>query len=124
MAKQKFHEERSEEELEVELTDQEMTNCSMLMANRLREIEKVEEEKKAAVDHFNDRIKRKRGEVAELKDWVRNRSRPRMVKTRIVFDDDAMVVTVWREDTGEKVRSRDWTYNERQRLLPLEDQGK
>lgn len=116
---------RKAEEIRCELSEAEIQERAHAMARAHEQIALLEEQKKASAADFREQIKEKRRELQHLVREVRERAVDREVLCETRADLGAGVMETYRLDTGDLVRSRPLTWEERQgRLFPVdEDDG-
>ena len=105
-----------------QLTDQERREYGIQLATTLGDMENVEAEKKKEMDHFKDRLCGLQARADELSRKVRDGKEWRGVDCVIRYsqpDDDHKQVI--RLDTGEVVRTALMTQEDRQLVMPLDD---
>lgn len=106
--------------LPVKLTDEERMQCADALANALQGITDAKQKKKRIVKDLDSEIAQAEQEAVDLRDAVATGREYREVIVHRVFDYEKATVTEHRTDTGEVLRSRAMTDEERQAKL-LED---
>lgn len=106
--------------LEREMTDQERLDIGMEMADALKRVQYLEEEKKDYDLQMKAQIERSYETATTLGDSLRNGKRDGDVSVSIVKNWHDGTYTVTRTDTQEILERRAMTYEERQQVLPME----
>jgi hypothetical protein len=115
------HRERRSETLRCELSEAELAQRSQDSARLVQQIDQLHEQKRAASADFREQIKAKQGELRDLAREIRERSADRDVLCESRRDVRHGVMETFRLDTGELIRSRPLTPEERQgRLFDLD----
>ena len=107
--------------LPVKSNDAEFALDSKMLARTLREIDALEEEKKASNTRFKTEIDAKYAEVTKLRTVVETRMEDRLVECREEPDFGRSVVLIIRMDTGETVDTRPIEQADRQTELSVVD---
>ena len=120
MSKQKLHYIQEEGyEYTYKFTERELAEFGQTMADACKEADKLELEKKAAVENFTDRIKSKRLEINDAARKYRNKQETRHERCFKYADYDTGEI-VWKsKDTKEERGRRPMTAEELQMPLPL-----
>lgn len=114
----------TKETLMCQLTDQERREYGIQLATTLGDMENVEAEKKKEMDHFKDRLGGLQARADELSRKVRDGKEWRSVDCVIRYSQpDKEHKQVVRLDTGEVVRTALMSQEDRQLVMPLEDDG-
>lgn len=103
--------------LPVKLTDQERMQCADALANALQSANDAKMKKKSIVKNLDREIAEIEQEAVELRDAVATGREYREVIVHRVYDYEKAIVTETRTDTGEVLRSRAMTDEERQATL-------
>lgn len=109
------------ERLRVALTEKERASYARELSGQLETLERTEEEKKANAAHYTDEIKAVRFRMSTLSQCVNTGYDYRDVEVYQLADFESFAMVDVRADTGEEVRRRPMTEEERQRPLPMED---
>jgi len=117
MTKRKTKKQEGTELLKVVLTKPEKVDLSEEMAKASVAIEDLEAQKKAAAAHYDGEIKSAKAIVSVNARKIRDGFQMQPVKIETVHDWTDKSVTTTRLDTGEIIRSREMTANERQMTL-------
>lgn len=104
------------------LTDEEVLKFAGELANANKEVDNAIDEKKFLMQQANAKVKRAEAHRDEITAIVASRTEWREVTVHKVFDYENGKVTETRIDTGEVIRSRDMSDDERQASL-LEDEN-
>jgi hypothetical protein len=107
--------------LPVKLSDEEILAESSIAARRLAEREQLLEERATAIAGFKERIQAIDAEVRERMRHVREGAIEQEVRVEDTMDWNANSVVRVRLDTGEVVRSRSMTPEERQGRFRFDD---
>lgn len=110
--------------LEREMTDQERLEIGMEMADALKRVQCLEEEKKDYGLQMKAQIERSYETATTLGDSLRKGKREGDVNVSIVKNWHDGTYTVTRTDTQEILERRAMTYEERQQVLPMETETK
>ena len=102
------------EALRCALTADEVRQKGETLASKLRELDRVETERKDAADTFRREEKRVEHEVRDLTHDISTREESRMVLCYEIPDFEANMVSIIRNDTGEAHKSRPMRAEERQ----------
>lgn len=113
-------EQRRSEELRCELSDAEVQQRGQDAARLLMQIDQLDEEKRAAAADYKEQIKAKETELRKLGREIRERAEHRDVPCVTRPNAAAGVMETIRLDTGELVRSRPLTHEERQARFPFD----
>ena len=108
--------------LPVKLTDEEKMQCADALANALQSITDAKNKKKRIVKDLDSEIAQAEQEATDLRDAVATGREYREVIVHRVYDYEKAIVTEHRTDTGEVLRSRAMTDEERQQKL-LDDES-
>jgi hypothetical protein len=103
--------------LPVKLTDVERMQCADALANALQSVTDAKNKKKSIVKNLDREIAEIEQEAVELRDAVATGREYREVIVHRVLDYEKAIVTETRTDTGEVLRSRAMTDEERQATL-------
>jgi hypothetical protein len=103
--------------LPVKLTDEERMQCADALANALQSASDAKMRKKSIVKNLDREIAEIEQEGVELRDAVATGREYREVIVHRVFDFEKAIVTETRTDTGDVIRSRAMTDEERQATL-------
>lgn len=103
--------------LPVKLTDEERMQCADALANALQGIADAKAKKRRIVKDLDKEIAEVEQESIELRDAVATGREYREVIVHRVYDYEKATVTETRTDTGEVIRSRGMTDEERQSTL-------
>lgn len=103
--------------LPVKLTDEERMQCADALANALQSASDAKMRKKSIVKNLDREIAEIEQEGVELRDAVATGREYREVIVHRVFDYEKAIVTETRTDTGDVIRSRAMTDEERQSTL-------
>lgn len=103
--------------LPVKLTDKERMECADALANAIQSAADARNKKKSIVKNLDREIAEIDQEAIELRDAVATGREYREVIVHRVFDFEKATVTESRTDTGEVIRSRGMTDEERQATL-------
>lgn len=114
--------EHREMSLTCKLTSQEVHEKAKMMADGVGEIGEMEDDKKAAADHWKRKIDKRQAEVKRLAFQVRTETEERPVAVVDEFRFDSGEVVTVRTDTYEAISRRKMKDSERQDLLPLAEQ--
>ena len=106
--------------LPVRLTDLELLERGQRVAELLRQVSEIEEEKKATNSDFKARIEEREGELHDLGSQIRNKAEQREVEVMRQADEEAGIESTIRVDTGEVIGTRAMTPTE----LAARRQGK
>jgi len=107
--------------LKTELTREELAVKADELAQATQEVERVDENKKAAVSQFKSQIEELTGRRNRLAGIVSQKAEWRDVDVEMIFDYDTKKVTVTRTDSGEVIQARDMFVEELARRLPLDE---
>ena len=99
------------------LTDDEFREYSSTLARKYSDIQELESQKKAITSDFASRINSATEETSRLARIIQNKCEYRNVDCEILYNYDKGIVTVIRLDTGEEVKSRAMTSDERQKKM-------
>lgn len=108
---------RWDEEIPVNLTDTEIRQYGKDLASVLDKLSDVRAEKKEADADFKKRIQEIESTVRDLTRKISTGKEERKVPLKAVENKSKWEVDIYREDTGELVRSRPMTAEERQANL-------
>lgn len=108
--------------LPVKLTAEERMQCADALANALQGIADAKAKKRRIVKDLDREIAEVEQEAIELRDAVATGREYREVIVHRVYDYEKATVTEHRTDTGEVLRSRAMTDEERQQKL-LDDES-
>ena len=109
------------ESLKVQLTEEEIRTAAEKLAKFTDDIEGKEAEKKSVASQFKADIDNLVSNARTEAALVRNKYTYRQVECHEHFDYPCKSVTVFRDDTGEEIRTRTITTSECQSELPLVD---
>lgn len=107
--------------LKCELTEAEKAELASKMAEHQADLEHLEDEKKAVTKDFASRIELVQGTIRRESGTYRQGWEMRDVECVEITDKRAGTLTVVRQDTGEIVKIRPLTQEERELKLPVED---
>ena len=102
------------EELRCDLKPDEVRQKGEALAEKLRDHDRVEAERKSAMDTFKQEQKRIMHEVGELTHDIATRQESRQIRCYEIPDFEANMVSIVRDDTGEVYKSRGMRPEERQ----------
>lgn len=108
-----------------ELTEEERHDAADAMAEAEIEVGNLEsqiETLKAQIKGKRDQIKKMRERIAELSNVIHFRRETRQVYVVAFADTEAGEAIIWRTDTGEVVRRRPLTPDEKQQEFDLDDE--
>jgi hypothetical protein len=108
--------------LPVKLTNEERMQCADALANAIQSAADAKAKKRSIVKNLDREIAEIEQEGVELRDAVATGREYREVIVHRVFDFEKAIVTETRTDTGEVLRSRAMTDDERQQKL-LDDES-
>lgn len=108
------------EELPVKLTAQEYETHAELLAKQILAVEVLETQKKAAMQDFGERILLAKREQETLRKAIETHSVMKQVECIEEIHFEQNRATVVRQDTGEKVRERAITGDERDQLAQVD----
>lgn len=108
--------------LPVKLTDAERMQCADALANAIQSTADAKAKKRSIVKNLDREIAEIEQEAIELRDAVATGREYREVIVHRVYDFEKAIVTETRTDTGEVLRSRAMTDDERQQKL-LDDES-
>lgn len=103
--------------LPVKLTDEQRMQCADALANALQGIQDAKTKKRRIVKDLDKEIAEVEQEAVELRDAVATGRQYQEVIVHRVYDYEKATVTEHRTDTGEVLRSRAMTDEERQATL-------
>lgn len=103
----------TKETLPCELTEYEVAERAKTLAELHAKQDKLEVEKKAVVDDFKGKLDHVERDMKILARQVRDRSEHRDVEVDERLDDIRFVIETFRLDTGEIIRSRPMTQDEK-----------
>ena len=107
--------------LRVDFTVEELREFSKELARKTAELSQGEEDKKAAVSQFADRIAANRADTSRLARNINSGYEMRMVECDVLLNQPVTgTAQIVRLDTGEVVKERAMTGNEMQADLPLD----
>lgn len=109
---------KEKKELKVILTTEERLEIGQNIARESTQMASEEETKTEVVSEFKARIESHKAKIAELSRTLMNGYQFREVECRREFDFKKGIVAIIREDTGELVKERPITEQERQDNLP------
>ncbi len=92
--------------LSCRLTDTELLERGQKVAELLRQIAEIEDEKKAANSDFKARLEEREGEARSLGYEIRTKAELREVSVSRTIDDVRGVEETYRDDTGEVIATR------------------
>lgn len=107
------------ETLPVALTELQRLEIGREIGTLLQELDNLDGEKRAAADAFKARIEAHQATLRQLGGYLRSGTRPQPVELREIRRERTHEIEVVRHDTGELVRVRPMTAEERQETLPL-----
>lgn len=105
------------EELKCKLTEKEKVDLGSELAVEVKEIARLESEKKSIASQYKGKIDERMDRLGSLAALVNDGYEIREVDILIIFDYDKGIVSKVRKDTGEEYESRPMTLNERQKVL-------
>ena len=117
MGKKNIEYKQTQKLLRYDLNEQEQLEASSDLARVLDEIENVENEKKAAMEHFKYQTSELEARRGKLKRMVRDKYVLKDIDCEQSWDYDHGTVTTIRKDLGDVVDTREMTQAERQ--MPL-----
>lgn len=112
------------ERMPCKLTDAELVDRGGKLADAYAEADALEAERKNTNDGFKAKIELVEQRVRDLAGTLRTKQETREVELLEEYDYRTFSVRVKRADTGEMVRERAMTKNERQEELPLDKASK
>lgn len=108
------------ERMPCKLTDAELVDRGAQLADAYAKADALEAERKNTNDGFKAKIELVEQQVRDLAGTLRSKQETREVELLEEFDYRTFTVRVKRADTGEMVRERAMTKNERQEELPFD----
>jgi hypothetical protein len=105
------------ERLPCKLTDIELKSRGLELGHKLSELNDLEAKKKAAASTFSSAIKEVNAKIHELGETQRTGTEYRQVEVREERAFESNLIKIVRRDTGEQVRTRAMTGEERQEEL-------
>lgn len=116
---------RHEEPLLCALDDDELRQRGADAARIVSQLDQLDEQRRLAASDFRDRMKELRSKLREISAAVRERQEERMVACETEPNYAAGLMVTVRLDSGEVIRSRPLTSEERQgHLFPLRGRGR
>jgi predicted nuclease with TOPRIM domain len=109
--------------LKHQLTTEEKRELSESMADNQAKLEELEDEKKAVASDYKSRIETVQGEIRRESNTYRQGWDLRDIQCCEVQNFSKGTVTVNRLDTGEVIKSRPMTHDERTLELPFEEEA-
>lgn len=109
--------------LKHQLTTEEKRELAESMADNQAKLEELEDEKKAVASDYKSRIETVQGEIRRESNTYRQGWELRDIQCSEIQDFDKGIVTVVRLDTGEEVKVRPMTHDERTLELPFEEEA-
>ncbi len=108
----------------VDLTDDEIRDAAEDLARLLADIDGKESAKKSVASQFKADIERLQADAQKQASLVRDKYEYRSVECSQSFDYDHCEVSTYRDDTGELLRKRTMTIEEKQAELDLDGDKK
>ncbi len=103
----------------VQLTDEEIRDAGESLAKLTDDIDEKEAAKKAVTSQFKAELDGMTADARKQASLVRNKYEYRLVDCSEAFDYDHSEVSTYRDDTGELLRKRTMTTEEKQAELDL-----
>lgn len=108
------------EYLKYTFTESELKEFAKELARQTATMSEVEEEKKAVVANFTERIAAAKSNASRLSRYINNGYDYRNIDCSVKLNDpNTGVKTIYRDDTGESVKTYPMTQDELQEKLPL-----
>jgi tRNA U54 and U55 pseudouridine synthase Pus10 len=114
--------EKSKELLKCDLTEEEFKEFSSTLAKTTKDLRGLEDQKKAIGSKFAAKINEAETEANRIAIIVSDRYEYRDVECETIFDEEMLIATTYRNDTGAIIKSRLMTQEELQGKLFREAQ--